>query len=100
VIAARRCATSCQKITDCLVTGYVCDITRDVCVRCIVDATCLDPDVPVCAPDGTCSSDSQCSGTTPVCNEVTGGCVQCVAATDCPAASPLCDPASHTCTSG
>jgi Cys-rich repeat protein len=104
VIAARRCVTSCTKITDCVLTGYICDLTRDLCVRCFANnVTCLDNDTPICAADGTCvqcGADSDCSGTTPRCDQVTGSCVACLSASDCQAAAPLCDPGSHTCSGG
>jgi Cys-rich repeat protein len=104
VIATARCATSCSSITDCITSGYVCDLTRDICVRCFVDAMCdLTPQTPKCAADGTCvecTSDANCSGATPRCNQVNGSCVQCLTAADCPTGEPLCDPTSLTCTSG
>jgi Cys-rich repeat protein len=103
VIATARCATSCSSITDCITSGYVCDLTRDICVRCFVDEMCaLTPATPKCAPDGTCvgcTSDSNCSDATPRCNQVNGSCVECVTSADCPGGQPLCDPTSLTCTS-
>jgi len=38
-----------------------------------------------------------CVGSTPVCDELNGRCVGCVAPTDCPAQAPVCKPATNTC---
>jgi hypothetical protein len=46
-----------------------------------------------------CTSDAQCGGATPVCDD--GRCVECVNSFDCKDASaPRCDTASETCTQG
>jgi Cys-rich repeat protein len=53
---------------------------------------------PICEPgrfvcvEG-CTSDAQCSGSTPVCNVAKAGCVECGANTDCASQSgKFCDP--------
>ncbi len=58
----------------------------------------------LCGPNGVCvgcTTDSQCSGATPVCNTTNGTCVQCDSAntTQCSGSTPVCDTNTLTCVS-
>jgi hypothetical protein len=105
VPGTRRCAATCHQLTDCVFSGYFCDTTRSICVRCTGDSVCsgFDPDTPLCDLDGQCVeclSDAVCPATKPRCDRTTGSCVMCLGASDCKGATPLCDPKTSTCVSG
>lgn len=104
VPSARQCATSCHQLTDCVLSGFFCDLGRSICARCTGDEICktADPETPVCSPVGRCVlcvNDSTCPAATPRCDRTTGSCVQCLGASDCGAAAPLCNPATSSCVS-
>lgn len=79
----------------------------NVCVQCTEDADCAtgvcDPSSNMCVPclDTAAGSgtDNGCTGASPVCNEMASpsACVECLVDAHCPAAMPLCDPASMEC---
>jgi hypothetical protein len=61
----------------------------------------------ICASDGTnknlcvaCLQDSQCGGSTPLCDTTTNSCVQCTASPQCASDSPVCDTKKGLCTTG
>ena len=44
-------AVACRTDGDCVVTGLVCDPSTRVCVACVADSDCKDPNAPRC-PSG------------------------------------------------
>jgi Cys-rich repeat protein len=104
VPGTRRCATSCQQLSDCVVLGDFCDTTRHICARCTDDSICkADPDTPSCSPVGDCVqcvTDATCPAGKPRCDRTTGSCVQCLGSTDCGTSAPLCSPTPSSCVSG
>lgn len=63
----------------------VCRVGDNVCVDCLVDADCTDPDNAKCGTDGTCGpcdANAQCAGIGDrgICDS--GGCVECNASND------------------
>ncbi len=101
VPGTRRCATTCQQLSDCVFLGDFCDTTRNICVRCTDDQICnADPDTPHCSPVGECVQcvgDATCPAAKPRCDRTTGSCVQCLGAADCATSAPLCNPMSSSC---
>ncbi len=105
-IAAGPLQGSCKEcsgsdVVRCLGTGLpVCDTTADpaqfTCVQCNTNLDCAGLASGVCNTathvcTAGCTSDSNCSGTTPVCNTATMQCVQCINNTQCADPTPLCD---------
>lgn len=93
------CVAGCTSNAGCG-TGTIC--TSGQCVSgCVNNAGCATGQVCTsghCVVGTSCTSASDCSGSTPAC--VSGTCVQCAGTTDttsCPAASPICT-AGNTCT--
>jgi hypothetical protein len=100
---SRSCAPyACGDATSCS-TG--CPIGQDTCggSSCVALNTaahcgtcsnvCTGTSRPVCAGGTTCvqcTGNSNCSGSTPVCNTSTNTCVGCVGNSDCPAAKSVC----------
>jgi hypothetical protein len=90
-------AGTCSVDNDCVgvSAGAYCLNTK--CVACKTSNQCNnDAGVPFCSAQNTCVScarasnpdgGSACSGTTPVCNATSGGCVECVKNSECPTAS-------------
>jgi Cys-rich repeat protein len=119
---------SCTKNADCSGNTPLCDTTKGMCRACATSPECTTAMLlPLCSTSGTtagacvqCTSNAQCSGTTPICNLSTGrcracmgtdcatgfpgktfcgssgACVQCRAAADCSISTPVCT-ASNTC---
>ncbi len=105
VPGTRRCADTCHQITDCVLGGFFCDISRSICVRCTGDSVCsnFDHETPLCDLDGRCVeclSDAVCPAARPRCDRTTGSCVTCLGSSDCKGATPFCDPATSTCAGG
>lgn len=88
-------------LNACTSAKPVCDPVNDVCVACNGDADCTgaakkcDPTTHTCTTG--CTDNTQCSGTTPVCNN--GLCVECTATdtTHCVAPKDKCDTSTSTC---
>lgn len=68
-----QCVVPSCAMTGCEVAAPVCNLTTDVCEGCTDSSECSR------FPDAT------------VCDTSSGGCVECVAASDCPAEKPVCD---------
>lgn len=68
-----QCVVPSCAMTGCEVAAPVCNLTTDVCEGCTDSSECSR------FPDAN------------VCDTSSGGCVECVAASDCPAAEPVCD---------
>ncbi len=88
---------ACQKKSQSL---PVCEPKTGACVACTTSAQCEDPARPVCLqnlcdsceaapnPHNTCAL---MSPNRPLCDDATGGCVQCLSSAGCPdAAAPIC----------
>ena len=80
--------------------GQVCRVADNVCVDCLVDGDCTDPDNAKCGPDGSCGpcdANSQCTGITDrsICD--LGACVACSASNDSACGGNPCNPATGTC---
>jgi hypothetical protein len=61
----------------------------------------------ICATDGgnknlcvACLQDSQCTGSTPLCDTTSNSCVQCITSAQCSSDSPVCNPKKGVCTTG
>jgi hypothetical protein len=68
-----QCVVPSCAMTGCEVAAPVCNLTTDVCEGCTDSSECSR------FPDAN------------VCDTMSGGCVECVAASDCPAEKPVCD---------
>jgi len=104
VPGTRRCATTCQQLSECVFLGDFCDMAKHICARCTDDSICkADPDTPICSPVGDCVqcvTDATCPAGKPRCDRTTGNCVQCLGASDCGASAPLCNPTTSACVTG
>src|SRR4030095_760807 len=84
----------CTTDADC--SSGVCDETSGKCVACLLNSDCsgstpiCDTSTNTCVP---CTGDPQCGGG--VCDEPNGTCVECVASSDCPGDTPVCQ--NHAC---
>jgi hypothetical protein len=88
----------CTQNSDCD-RGF-CDVSKGSCVECLQTSDCgegqrCDDLTRSCITDQGCTSDFNCSGTTPVCELSTQVCVQCFVDAHC--ASGSCDTLSKTC---
>jgi hypothetical protein len=45
-----------------------------------------------------CNDNSECSGSTPICDTTTGACVECLTSATCPSDAPTCDTTNGMCT--
>ncbi len=102
---------TCTSAAGALVcTSGVCDATDNECGLANGDGPC-DPTngstvcrSQLCGTTGNstglcvgCTTSSDCSGATPVCNTSSGNCVQCTDSTQCSNGTPVCDGASDAC---
>jgi MYXO-CTERM domain-containing protein len=111
-------------LTACTPAKPNCNVTTHTCVECNATADCTG--IEVCNPvtsncEPPCTTNGDCSGSTPVCVFPPGVCVECtptdttncpvnepkcnnnecvgcITGADCPDDKPVCDPTSHTCT--
>ena len=75
----------CESDLECGTDKPVCDAFRG-CVECIIDAQCDEGAYcrdSSCYTPVPCVVSSDCSGETPVCNQVLGECTECVTNLDC-----------------
>ena len=101
---------SCTVDSDCTATASTpkCDTSSMTCVQCLKTSdcpadsasgsmVCTQGSCVVPVPAG-CTSDSQCSGSTPHCHAANQECVACLADSDCSgAAAPHCDAQAFVC---
>jgi len=100
-----RCV-ECADATGCTsVHKPICDTSSGVCRACAA-ADCSGA-LSICETSGahagacvacTATDNLQCPNGMPLCDPATDTCVQCLAASDCPPATPVCD-ANHNCQS-
>ncbi len=76
--SAGLCTSRCLTPGGCPQAGSYCDVDRELCVACLEDAHCDEPDAPQC-------------------DTRTGQCVQCVNDTPCGGEAPACETQSHRC---
>jgi hypothetical protein len=104
-----RCV-ACLTYQDCGGNG-VCDTASGTCVECLAGADCTTPAAAVCNTgtntcEATCTRDADCSrfdgtngtSTAPVCNTMTGACVQCTVKNETACGASSCNPATNACT--
>lgn len=101
------CNEDAETCVECLETEdceeALCDTESNKCVQCLENADCIETDASLCDA-GTCSSctqDDDCThlSDTPVCDEVSGTCVECTSDTEEELCGEFsCSSLTHTCT--
>jgi Cys-rich repeat protein len=95
----------CAGKLDCSGTTPVCDVLVGICRACVGAGDCTDPAKPICETKSgalqyqcvacTTSDAALCKNAKPLClaNDTCG----CTKSSDCPQATPVCDPNAHAC---
>jgi Cys-rich repeat protein len=94
------CVPSCKTDGDCSGANGrpYCDTKLAVCVQCLGNNNCSNPDRPTCV-DGVCAectSDADCGAGNPYCQTMRHRCVECVVDANCQPGE-TCDPRDFTC---
>ncbi len=93
--------SECLSNANCPDAAPACNRQNGTCAVCLVDTDCGpnylcsqgdDRCHPKCTSNADCTAPNQ-----PLCNPLTGACVQCTSATDCLAGQPICNPDNHQC---